>query len=102
MEIPWKQPKKVDVLEREMDILADLLNNEDVDSPEYHKHLERWLELDERRMEHQELQVQRRVKPDTWVLAGKTLLIALLTLNYEKFDILTSRVSQLWLRDRDS
>ncbi len=101
MRLPWRSEKEPSTLEREMSELDEIMRVSEKGSDQYDAALKRWLELDARAMEHETLQAQRRINPNTLLNCGKVILIALLTLNFEKMDILTSKVSSLFLRDRD-
>lgn len=101
MKLPWTTEKEPSTLDREMSELDEILKVSDKGSDEYEAALKRWMELDARQMEHTALKAQRKLNPNTVLNAAKVVVIALLTLNFEKVDILTSKVSGLFLRDRD-
>lgn len=98
MKLPWK--KEVDPIELEKEELARSWAVEDLSSEKRQALIQRYLELDEHQMRREEIRADGAIDPKTLLTNGVTIGLALLTLNYEKFDILRSKVSTLWLRRR--
>lgn len=97
MKMPWK---KDDPLEKEKELLAQLWANEE-DEAERQRLIERYIELDTHQLEAEKVKSGGRIDAKTLFNGGVTVGLALLTLNFEKFDILRSKVSNLWLRRRE-
>lgn len=97
MKMPWK---KDDPLEKEKELLAQLWANEE-DETERQRLIERYMELDNHQLEAEKVKSGGRIDAKTLFNGGVTVGLALLTLNFEKFDILRSKVSSLWLRRRE-
>lgn len=97
MKMPWK---KEDPIEREKELLASLWANEE-DEAERQKLIERYMELDNHQLEAEKVKGSGRIDAKTLFNGGITIGLALLTLNFEKFDILRSKVANLWLRRRE-
>lgn len=98
MKLPWK--KEVDPIELEKRELALAWSREELDSSERQELIDRYLELDERTLEHEKIRAEHRIDAKTWLSSGVTVGLALLTLNYERFDVLRSKAANLWLRRR--
>ena len=97
MKLPWK---KEDPIEREKQLLAEMWANEE-DEVERQKLIERYVELDNHQLEAEKVKSGGRIDAKTLFNGGVTIGLALLTLNFEKFEILRSKVSNLWLRRRE-
>lgn len=95
--MPWH---KEDPIEAEKELLAKLWANEE-DEAERQRLIERYLELDNHQLEAEKVKSSGRIDARTIFNGGITVGLALLTLNFEKFDILRSKVSTLWLRRRE-
>lgn len=98
MNLPWK--KKDDPIELEKEELARSWAVEDLSSEKRQALIQRYLELDEHQMRREEIRAEGAIDAKSLLTNGVTIGLALLTLNYEKFDILRSKVSTLWLRRR--
>ena len=92
--------KKVDPIELEKQELARAWAVEEVNSSERQMLIDRYLELDAHQLEHEKIRAEHGIDPKTLLTNSVTIALALLTLNYERFDILRSKVSNLWLRRR--
>lgn len=97
MQLPWK---KEDPLEVEKRCLAlEWANEED----EYRRQslIERYMQLEEHQLEAEKVRAGGRIDAKTLFNGGVTIGLALLTLNFEKFDILRSKAANFWLRRRE-
>ena len=92
--------KVVDPIELEKQELARAWAVEELDSEERQELIDRYLELDTHQLEHEKIRAEHRIDARTILTNGVTVGLALLTLNYERFDVLRSKVSNLWLRRR--
>jgi hypothetical protein len=97
MKLPWK---KDDPIEMEKQLLAEMWANEE-DEYERQKLIERYVELDNHQLEAEKVKSGGKIDAKTLFNGGITVGLALLTLNFEKFEILRSKASNLWLRRRD-
>lgn len=95
----WK--KKPSPIEERMTEVALLWANTEPNSDEWFMYQNMYLELDARNLEHKKVRREGSIDPKTWLNTGTTIGLALLTLNYERFDSLRSKVAQMWLRRRD-
>lgn len=93
--------KEPTVLERELKELGEMIQAEEEGSETWHALTEEYIRLDDQNLKHEELKVSRSVSPNTLLNAAKVLLLALLTLGVEHYDVITSKTVGLWLRDRD-
>lgn len=98
MNLPWK--KDIDPIEFEKEELARAWAVEELDSEERQALIQRYLELDEHQLQREAIRAEGAIDAKSLLTNGVTIGLALLTLNYEKFDILRSKVSTLWLRRR--
>ena len=97
MKLPWK---KDDPIEKEKECLAILWANEE-DDEKRNALIERYMELDNHQLEAEKVKAGGRIDAKTLFNGGVTVGLALLTLNFEKFDIVRSKVANLWLRRRE-
>lgn len=95
MKFPWK---KDDPLEKEKEELAQAWAVEELDSEKRQELIKRYLELDNQQLEHKKVQAAGQIDAKTLLTNGVTIGLALLTLRYEQFDVLRSKVANLWLR----
>ena len=98
MNLPWK--KEVDPIEQEKQELARAWAVEELSSEARQELIQRYLELDEHQLQREAIRAEGAIDAKSLLTNGVTIGLALLTLNYEKFDILRSKVSTLWLRRR--
>lgn len=96
MNLPWK--KETDPIELEKKELARAWAVEELDSTERQMLIDRYLELDEHQLEHEKIRAEHAIDAKTLLTNGVTVGLCLLTLNFEKFDILRSKAANLWLR----
>ncbi len=96
MNLPWK--KEADPIELEKKELARAWAVEELDSTERQMLIDRYLELDEHQLEHEKIRAEHAIDAKTLLTNGVTVGLCLLTLNFEKFDILRSKAASLWLR----
>lgn len=94
MRLPWKTD---DPIEKEKQVLAIEWANEE-DEIRRQELIERYMELDNHQIEAEKVRRNGKVSPDAIFNGLITVGIAVLTLNFEKVDILRSRVATLWLR----
>lgn len=99
MRLPWQ--KEVGPIELEKMELARLWQLEEPDSEERQALIDRYLELDKRTLEHEKIRAEHGIDAKTLLTNGVTIGLALMTLNYEKMDVLRSKVSNLWLRRKN-
>lgn len=99
MNLPWK--KEPTPLEQEMAEVAQLWALAEPKSDEWEMYKRKYLELDARNLEHTKVRSEGAIDAKTWLSTGTTIGLAILTLNYERFDNLRSKVSNLWLRRRN-
>lgn len=97
MKLPWK---KEDPIEQEKQLLAEMWANEE-DEYERQKLIERYIELDNHQLEAVKAKAGGKIDAKTLFNGGLTIGLALLTLNFEKFDIIRSKAANFWLRRRD-
>ncbi len=97
MRLPWKTD---DPIEKEKQVLAIEWANEE-NEIRRQELIERYMELDNHQIEAEKVRRNGRVSPDAIFNGLITVGIAVLTLNFEKVDILRSRVANLWLRRRE-
>lgn len=95
MKLPWNKEK--DPIELEKEELAELWINEQ-NSEKRNALIERYMELENHQLEVEKIRVVGKIDAKTWFNGAITVGIALLTLNYEKFDIVRSKVANIWLR----
>ena len=95
----WKKKEKSPI-ERQMDEVALMWAREEPGTDDWYLYQGMYLALDERRLEHQKVQKEGAIDAKTWLSTGTTIGLALLTLNFEKMDVLRSKVTNLWLRRR--
>ena len=93
--------KKVDPIELEKAALAEAWSREELDSEKRQELIQRYKELDEMSFQHEKLRAEHGIDKKTLFTNGVTIGLALLTLNFERFDVLRSKVSPLWLRRRE-
>lgn len=94
----WKKEPKMDPIEEEKDRLAREWTDP-VITPEKRKELiDRYVELDQHQLEVEKVKKDGKIDAKTLLSSGVTVGLALLTLNFERFDVLRSKVSNLWLR----
>lgn len=98
MKLPWK---KDDPIEKEKAELAELWMKEEPDSPERQELIDRYMVLENHQLETEKVKAGGRIDAKTLFNGGITVGLALLTLNFEKFDIIRSKVANMWLRRRD-
>lgn len=98
MKLPWK---KDDPIELEKKELAELWSREEPDSPERQELIDRYIELDNHQLEAEKVKAGSKIDAKTLFNGGITVGLALLTLNYEKFEILRSKAASLWLRRKE-
>jgi len=97
--LPWKKEKTVDPIELEKQELAEMWSREELNSEERNLLIQRYLYLDEvYTRKHKKLDAKGAIDKKTLFNGGLTVGLALLTLNYERFDVLRSKVTNLWLR----
>lgn len=97
MKLPWK---KEDPIEREKQLLAEMWANEE-DEEKRNALIERYMELDDHQLEAEKVKSGGKIDAKTLFNGGLTVGLALLTLNFEKFDIIRSKAANFWLRRRD-
>lgn len=98
MKLPWK---KDDPLELEKRELAELWSREEPDSPERQELIDRYMQLETHQLEAEKVKAGGKIDAKTIFNGGITVGLALLTLNFEKFDIVRSKVANMWLRRRE-
>ncbi len=98
MKLPWKKEK--DPIELEKEELARAWAVEDLNSEKRQALIERYMALDSQQLEHEKIRAEHGIDGKTILSNGVTIGLALLTLNYEKFDIVRSKVANFWLRRR--
>lgn len=98
MKLPWKKEK--DPIELEKEELARAWAVEELNSGQRQALIERYLALDEHQLEHEKIRAEHAIDAKTLLTNGVTIGLCLLTLNFEKFDILRSKTANLWLRRR--
>lgn len=98
MRLPWNKESKVDPIEREMEELAKAWAEEDLNSDKRKELLARYMELDARLLEHKKVKKEGGITPAVALSTGTSIGLALLTLNFERFEVLRSKVTNLWLR----
>lgn len=92
--------KEQDPIELEKQELARAWAVEELDSVERQELIERYLELDRHQLEHEKIRAEHAIDAKTWLTNGVTIGLCLLTLNFEKFEVLRSKTANLWLRRR--
>lgn len=97
MKLPWK---KEDPLEKEKEKLAQEWANEE-DETKRQKLIDQYIALDDHQLEAVKAKAGGRIDAKTLFNGGLTLGLALLTLNFEKADIVRSKVANFWLRRRE-
>lgn len=97
MKLPWKKNRHIDPIEREKKELAELWINEE-DSKKRNELIERYIALDNHQLESAKVRGAGGIDAKTLFNGGVTIGLALLTLNFERFDIVRSKVANLWLR----
>lgn len=97
MKLPWK---KEDPIEREKAKLAQEWANEE-DETKRQKLIDQYIALDDHQLEAVKAKAGGRIDAKTLFNGGLTLGLALLTLNFEKVDIVRSKVANFWLRRRE-
>lgn len=97
MKLPWK---KEDPIEREKEKLAQEWANEE-DEAKRQKLIDQYIALDDHQLEAVKAKAGGRIDAKTLFNGGLTVGLALLTLNFEKFDIIRSKAANFWLRRRD-
>lgn len=95
MKLPWE---KIDPIELEKEELAKAWAVEELDSSARQELIRRYLELDKQQLEHEKIHAEHSIDAKTLLTNGVTIGLCLLTLNYEKFDIVRSKAANLWLR----
>jgi len=88
-----------DPIKKEMDELAQLWVNE-TDQTKKDALIDKYIRLDNHRLEAEKIRANGKINADTLFNGAVTIGLALLTLNFERFDILRSKVANLWLRRR--
>lgn len=99
MNLPWK--KSVDPIEMEKLELAKAWAVEDLDSKERQYLIQRYIELDKVQLEHEKVRAEHGIDAKTLLTNGVTIAMCLLTLNFEKFEVLRSKTAALWLRRKN-
>ena len=97
MKLPWK---KEDPIELEKEKLAQEWANEE-DEAKRQKLIDQYIALDDHQLEAVKAKAGGRIDAKTLFNGGLTLGLALLTLNFEKVDIVRSKVANFWLRRRE-
>ena len=97
MKLPWK---KDDPIELEKKALAEMWAVEELDSEARQQLVNRYMELDNHQLARESIRADHGIDAKTILTNGVTIGLALLTLNYEKCDVLRSKVANLWLRRR--
>ncbi len=97
MKLPWK---KDDPIELEKARLAQEWANEE-DEYERQKLIARYMELDDHQLEAEKVKSGGKIDAKTLFNGGLTIGLALLTLNFERFDIIRSKAANFWLRRRE-
>lgn len=97
MKLPWK---KEDPIEKEKERLAQEWMSEE-DEYERQKLIAQYIALDDHQLEAVKAKAGGRIDAKTLFNGGLTLGLALLTLNFEKVDIVRSKVANFWLRRRE-
>lgn len=97
MKLPWK---KDDPIEKEKEILA-LMWAEEEDETKRNDLIERYMELDNHQLEAEKVKSGGKIDAKTLFNGGITVGLALLTLNFERMEVLRSKVSNLWLKRRE-
>lgn len=92
--------KVTDPIELEKEELARAWSFEELNSEERQALVDRYLELDSHQLEHEKIRAEHGIDAKTLLTNGVTIGLALLTLNFERFDVLRSKVANLWLRRR--
>ena len=95
----WKKEKNP--VEERMEEVAQLWANTTPNTPEWFQYQNMYLELEEHNLERLKVQKDGQIDAKTWLGTATTIGLALLTLNYERFDTIRSKAAQLWLRRRD-
>lgn len=90
--------KKDDPIELEKQALAEAWSREELDSAERAELINRYMELDDHQLARESVQAQNGIGPKDLFNSGVTIGLALLTLNYERTDVIRSRVANFWLR----
>lgn len=101
MNLPFGKKEK-NPIEKEMEELAEAWECEKLNSPERQAMIERYRELNAMLLEEKKLEKQGAIDAKTLLNAGITVGLALLTLNFERFDTLRSKTSTLWLRRQNN
>lgn len=97
MKLPWK---KEDPIELEKAKLAQEWANEE-DEAKRQKLIDQYIALDDHQLEAVKAKAGGRIDAKTLFNGGLTIGLALLTLNFERFDIIRSKAANFWLRRRD-
>lgn len=92
--------KVVDPIELEKHELARVWGVEELDSAKRKELIDRYMELDNHQLEREKIRAEHGIDAKTILANGVTVGLALLTLNFERFDVLRSKVANLWLRRR--
>ena len=90
--------KKDDPIEQEKRELAEAWSREELTSAERAELINRYMELDSHQLARESVQAQNGIGPKDLFNSGVTLGLALLTLNYERTDVIRSKVANFWLR----
>ena len=94
----FEKENNPDPIELEKAALAEEWSKEELDSERRQELIQRWIELDNQQLEHKKLKAAGAIDKKTLFQGGLTLVLALLTLNFEKTDTLRSKVQALWLK----
>lgn len=97
MKLPWK---KDDPIELEKEKLSKEWMSEE-DEAKRQKLIDQYIALDNHQLEAVKAKAGGRIDAKTLFNGGLTLGLALLTLNFEKVDIVRSKVANFWLRRRE-
>lgn len=95
----WKKEKNP--IEEQMGEIAQLWANTEPNTPEWFQYQVMYLDLEEHNLERLKVQKDGQIDAKTWLGTLTTVGLALLTLNYERFDTIRSKAVQLWLKRRD-
>lgn len=91
--------KKVDPIEERKKELAQAWKLTD-DEEEKQEFIRQYLALDDHQLEREKIHAEHGIDAKTWFNGALTIGLAILTLNFERFEVLRSKVANLWLRRR--
>lgn len=90
--------KKETPIEQEMRELSEAWVMEDLDSTERQELINRYMELANFKLEQDKLKLEHGITPARVLSTATTVGLAVMTLNFEEFSILKSKVTSMWLR----